>query len=274
MKGNTNLTNQDINIQFNKQAENFANWSAGKNPVYLEQFFNFCEIKSTDRVLDVACGPGTFSIYISKKVTDTRGIDISDKLIFMAKKSAIQLELDNVNFDLADVENLPYSNNCFSVVVCKSAFHHFKNPDVVLKEMKRCCTPGGKICIQDIVSSEENYISGFFDHLDKLVDMSHNGVLRVSDIDRLFQDNLLTKVKVFQFEAELDVDEYIAHAVQKPENIKKIRNMVTEGLKDRRLSEYLFRRNSNIYLKRSGYQITGENEVTLSSSILDSLKNI
>lgn len=215
----------------------------------------------------MACGPGAFSIYISKKVNETRGVDISDKEIYLAIKSAIEFGLENVNFDCADVESLPYSNNCFSVVVCKSAFHHFINADIVLKEMKRCCLPGGKICMQDIVAFDDSYVTNFFESFDKLVDISHHRVLSISDFDQLYQNNLITKVKVSQFEAELNADEYIKHAVQEPENITKIKNLIYTGLKDKRLSEYLFTKNGEIYFKRVGYQILGENEVSICTPI-------
>lgn len=60
------MANQLVKEQFNRQAEKFAKWSVGKNIEYLNGYFDFCGIKSADRLLDVACGPGEFTIYIAQ----------------------------------------------------------------------------------------------------------------------------------------------------------------------------------------------------------------
>ncbi|NQU88685.1 MAG: class I SAM-dependent methyltransferase [Mariniphaga sp.] len=146
------MKNQIIKDQFNKQAELFANWSVSKNLEYLEAYVNFCSIQPGDRVLDVACGPGDLAIFLADKVSKVQGIDISDKEVEIANGLVNKFGLKNIRFDCADVEKLPNDNNSFSVVLCKSAFHHFRNPDVVFKEMKRCCEKSGKISIQDIVA--------------------------------------------------------------------------------------------------------------------------
>lgn len=54
------MTTQIAREQFNRQADKFANWSIGKNVEYLNGYYDFCGIKPTDRLLDVACGPGEF----------------------------------------------------------------------------------------------------------------------------------------------------------------------------------------------------------------------
>jgi len=142
------MQNQIIKEQFNRQAENFANWAIGKNIEYLDAYFNFCGIQPTDRLLDVACGPGEFTIFIAKRISEARGVDISDREIEIANGLIKAFGLGNIGFDCSDVEHLPYNDNSFSVVVCKSAFHHFTNPDKVFKEMIRCCENSGKVSIQ------------------------------------------------------------------------------------------------------------------------------
>ena len=67
----------EYGIQWNNP-ENFANWSIGKNLEYLNRYFDFCDIQPTDNLLDVACGPGEFTIIIAKRILEARGVDISD----------------------------------------------------------------------------------------------------------------------------------------------------------------------------------------------------
>jgi ubiquinone/menaquinone biosynthesis C-methylase UbiE len=64
------MQNQIVREQFNKQAEKFANWSVGRNVEYLNAYFEFCGIQPTDTLLDVACGPGEFTIFIARRIAE------------------------------------------------------------------------------------------------------------------------------------------------------------------------------------------------------------
>jgi len=105
----------------------------------MRRYFDFVGISENDKVLDVACGSGDFSVFIAKRVKRVCGVDISGGMIKIAKKQARINNLDNIHFECHDVEHLPHESHSFTVVVCKSAFHHMKNYDNVFKEMIRCC---------------------------------------------------------------------------------------------------------------------------------------
>jgi ubiquinone/menaquinone biosynthesis C-methylase UbiE len=253
----SSLQNNIAKEQFNKQAKNFANWQIGKNTEYLQAFYNFCNIQHHDKVLDVACGPGEFTIFIAKRVLKAQGIDISDKEIEIAKGLAHQFGLENVTFDCADVENLPYTDKSFSVVLCKSAFHHFTNPDLIFNEMIRCCQKEGRISIQDIVAYEDNYINDYFEAFDKLVDISHNKTLSKSEFDTLYSSYNIRKTGEFRLTVDLNVDEYIEHAKQSERNKIKIREHLVKGENDKRLTDYLFYKKGKLYFKRPVYLVIG-----------------
>jgi ubiquinone/menaquinone biosynthesis C-methylase UbiE len=250
----TNITKE----QFNKQAENFANWQIGRNTEYLQAYFNFCNIQPNDIVLDVACGPGEFTIFIAKRVLKAHGIDISDKEIEIAKGMAHQFGLDNIHFDCGDVENLPYADGSFSVVVCKSAFHHFTNPDMIFSEMIRCSQNNGRISIQDIVAFEDSYINDYFEVFDKLVDISHNKTLTHHEFNNLYINNNIQKTGEFSLTVDLNVDEYIEHAKQSERNKIKISELLKDGENDVNLNDYFFYKEGKLYFKRPVYLIIGK----------------
>jgi ubiquinone/menaquinone biosynthesis C-methylase UbiE len=52
-----------VKRQFDKQAENFSNWSVTKNIEYQRAYFGFCEISPQDTLLDLACGTGEYAIF-------------------------------------------------------------------------------------------------------------------------------------------------------------------------------------------------------------------
>ncbi len=251
------MQNQIVREQFNKQAEKFANWSVGRNVEYLNAYFEFCGIQPTDTLLDVACGPGEFTIFIARRIAEARGVDISDREIDIARELAQEFGLKNLGFDCSDVENLPYDDNLFSVVVSKSAFHHFANPGKVFKEMIRCCPRGGRISIQDIVAYEDEYVNGFFETFDRLVDISHNRVLTKLDFNTLYVDNGINKTGDFRIDVDLNVGEYLDHARQEPENRRKIWQLLEKGKNDKRMAGYLFLKEGELFFKRPVYLIIG-----------------
>jgi ubiquinone/menaquinone biosynthesis C-methylase UbiE len=254
------MGNQLVKEQFNRQAEKFANWAVGRKVEYLKAYFDFCEIAKKDKLLDIACGPGEFTIYIAKQISEVRGVDISDKEIEIANGLAHEFGLTNVKFDCSDVEKLPYEKESFSIVVCKSAFHHFINPEKVFHEMKRCCISNGKISIQDITTYEDEYVNSYFEALDKLVDISHNRALRKDEIEQLFIQNKVKKIREYVVEVDLNVEEYVDHAFQNKKNKIEIDQLLNRGLKDPRLSAFLFRKDGGLYFKRRVYLILGKND--------------
>jgi len=83
-----------VKRQFNKQAQNFSNWSVTKNIEYQKAYFDFCEIFSQDTLLDVACGTGEYAIFAAPKVRYVNGVDISKGMIEIAQKQA---DKENIN---------------------------------------------------------------------------------------------------------------------------------------------------------------------------------
>ena len=251
------MRNQRVKRQFNKQDSQFAHWSVGKNINYLKGYYDFCDITSKDTLLDVACGPGDFTIFAAGQISSAYGIDISDREIEIARKQSEDAGLKNIQFHCADVEYLPNADNSFSIVLCKSAFHHFVNSDRVLREMKRCCEPSGKISIQDIVMYDDDYVNNYFETFDRFIDISHNRTLGISEINRLFQNNTISKSKEFRLDVDLNVNEYIGHALQASGEKVEIKKLLIRGQQDRKLSEFLFRKEGELFFKRPVYLILG-----------------
>ena len=94
-------------------------------------------------VLDFACGTGIVSIEIAKEAKKVVAVDISDKMIDVAKKKLSQKKLDNIEFKAVDGYNLDYPENHFNVVLLYNALHVVQEPQTVLKEIKRLLKPDG-----------------------------------------------------------------------------------------------------------------------------------
>lgn len=92
----------------------------------------FRDGRYSDKILDAGCGTGFVSqLYPNFDIT---GIDISDGMLAQNSHQWIK----------SSVESMPFPDNHFDFVVCRSLLHHLDNPESGLKEMVRVLKPGGK----------------------------------------------------------------------------------------------------------------------------------
>jgi len=97
-------------------------------------------IKSSDKVLDVACGTGSLSLAIAEKALYVKGIDLSEPMINSAIKSAGRRGVKNVDFTLRDASELTdFKDHEFEIAVTSMAIHQFDAELAIriLTEMKR-----------------------------------------------------------------------------------------------------------------------------------------
>ena len=247
-----------IKEQFNKQVQQFSNYDLTKNEIFLKFFYDFCKINRSLHLLDFACGTGEFAIFCSKSGNRVIGIDIAEKMIEFAKNISSSTEQANIDFFCDDVENVNQPDNTFDVVTCRSAMHHMSSYKNVFKEMIRCSKPGGKICIQDMISHENKHVDQYFEKFEQLVDISHNKTLSKQSMVELFLDNDIKVLDQVEGQLEHDLYEYIGHAIQTEENLHQIKNLIDEGMSDNIISQYFLYKNEKLYFKRMGIIIYGE----------------
>jgi len=247
-----------IRQQFNLQAEKFSNWAITQNLENMKQYSEFCGISEDDKLLDVACGTGEYAIYCAQKITQAYGVDLSSKMIEIARENANKLQVSNISFKVQDVFELPFESDHFSIVNCKSSFHHFEDYGQNINEMRRCCLPGGRIAIQDIVAHENQIINDYFERMENLIDISHNKTLSIDFIKQLFTDNNIKILRTHVVNVELNLNEYIHHAVQTQKIEKEIVDLIDFGINDPDISNYFTKQEGEWYFKRNVLLILGE----------------
>ena len=247
-----------VKRQFDRQAQNFSNWSVTKNIEYQKAYFDFCEISSQDTLLDCACGTGEYAIFAAPKMKYVDGVDISKGMIEIAQKQADKENVNNISFLCHPVEQTPFEDESFTIVICRSAFHHFEEYDEIFNEMTRCCQNDGRISIQDIVAYSDERVDSFFEEFEKAVDVSHHKTLTKEYIKSLFDQRHIKKKNTFEIEIELHVQEYLGHAQQSAENKRRISKLLEIGLNDPALSKYFIIRGRDLFFKREVFLTLGE----------------
>ena len=107
---------------------------------FLEEY-----IAAGEKVLDLGCGNGRLYELLRARKADYYGIDVSEKLIEIAKS-----HYPDAKFQVADALNLPFSDNFFDRVFSIAVFHHIPSEKFRLRflsEAKRVLRPGGSLVL-------------------------------------------------------------------------------------------------------------------------------
>jgi len=93
------------------------------------------------RVLDIACGPGTFGRRIASPSKEVFGIDVSMGMLRQGSAYAVSESIPRIHFARARVEALPFEDAFFDAVLCCGSLHIFADTTVALREMARVMKP-------------------------------------------------------------------------------------------------------------------------------------
>jgi SAM-dependent methyltransferase len=97
-------------------------------------------------VLDVACGTGNVAIPAAQAGAIVTAIDIAPNLLEQGRLRARREGLD-ISFQEADMEDLPYRDGAFDLVVSTFGVMFATRPKRVAQELTRVCKRGGRIAL-------------------------------------------------------------------------------------------------------------------------------
>ncbi|MCF2856526.1 23S rRNA (uracil(1939)-C(5))-methyltransferase RlmD [Pseudoalteromonas sp. SMS1] len=109
----------DIRFQF--RLNNFIQVNAAVNDAMLVQAMDWLQLKDTDRVLDLFCGIGNFSLLMAKRAKHVIGVEGVASSVAMATQNAQTNGIDNAQFfqfDLTqDMTSATWFNKAFNTLV-------------------------------------------------------------------------------------------------------------------------------------------------------------
>jgi ubiquinone/menaquinone biosynthesis C-methylase UbiE len=108
------------------------------------------QIGGKHAVLDIATGPGEPALSVATLVGPEGkifGIDPIPEMVAAARRAAGHLGLENVQFDVAFADHLPFPADTFDAVISRFGVMFFPSPVEALREMLRVLKPGRKLAL-------------------------------------------------------------------------------------------------------------------------------
>jgi SAM-dependent methyltransferase len=112
-------------------------------------------------LLDVGCGRGRNTLYLSQLGFDVYACDLSSVALETAKARTQQAGI-SVNFQVGDLAHLPYASNLFEAIICVHVLpYHFKAGIIEsVRELWRVLQPNGWLYLDLLACDDAQYGCG------------------------------------------------------------------------------------------------------------------
>lgn len=165
---------------------------SNQEPV-IKPLIELARIKTGDRIIDLGTGPGTIAISLAQahrdKAIEVHGIDISKEALEVASRAIIELKLNSIYLERADIEHIPFRDDFFNIVVSQATINLLLDKHKAFQEIARVAKPCGVILISDCIRKKQvcgdaclwyKCISGA-PTLEKFYEYAENASLKIVD---------------------------------------------------------------------------------------------
>jgi ubiquinone/menaquinone biosynthesis C-methylase UbiE len=123
-------------------AEDVEYWAG-----YIDEALRIAPVRSGERIIDVAAGPGTLSFRAAPVVARADAVDFSPGMIHELTTRATRDGFANVHGAVMNAAELAFPDATFDAAYCIFAFFFFPDRERAFRELYRVLRPGGRALI-------------------------------------------------------------------------------------------------------------------------------
>lgn len=153
----------------------------------LDLLIEIAQPQSHWHMLDIATGGGHTALKFAPFVDKVTATDLTPNMLDKANEFITSQGITNVDFQIADAEDLPFEAEQFDLVTCRIAPHHFPDVAKFVQESARVLKKSGLLLIQDHVLSEDADVATLADSFEKVRDPSHNQAYSASAWKKFYE---------------------------------------------------------------------------------------
>ena len=122
---------------------------------YLDYIVASVNPDKEDVMLEAAAGTCAVSRAFAPYVKTVVSMDGTPVMLETGRKQAYKEGHRNIIFTKGFVEDIPFLDGFFDIVISRLAFHHFTDPNAAFHEMARVVKPGGRLVLVDMAATPE-----------------------------------------------------------------------------------------------------------------------
>jgi len=101
-------------------------------------------------IADLGTGEGAFALLLAQRAKKVIAVDTSAKMIEVGRDQALRHGVQNVEFRLGDMEEIPIADAEVDLVFFSQSLHHALHPERAIEDAFRILAPGGRIVLLDL----------------------------------------------------------------------------------------------------------------------------
>jgi ubiquinone/menaquinone biosynthesis C-methylase UbiE len=140
---------------FDTISEGYDNGALRFFPDSARYMADLLRLRGDEHVLDVACGTGHASFALAKQLNKGRvtAVDFSSGMLDQARKKAVSLNVNNVEFLERDMQELGFAEGHFDAAICAFGIFFVEDMDAQLSRIVSAVRPGGRIMISNFLET-------------------------------------------------------------------------------------------------------------------------
>ena len=239
--------NEVVREEFTRQADAYAAAPVITDAERLARLVRAIDPRDYHRAVEVATGPGYVAMALAERCREVVGLDLTPAPIAIAQRTARERGLTNVRFEVGEADKLGYAGGEFDVVVCRFAFHHFRNPEAILTQMHRVCRVGGTVAVEDLYAHEDRERAQRCNRIEQLRDTSHTRALALSELIAMMGRAGLEVESIHSERLTTHLENWLASSQTPPDEAAAVRGLLDEDMESDRSGMQPFRHDGSVH---------------------------